>query len=282
MRIRNCSVFYIIFICNVLYAEYNSSAECFKITSPCIFKVDPYEKLSCRLMEGTADVIKETIELHRNIFSIETASILTAFAPAYVTTRSIDHKVHEKFYDRKFHKNLNQPDENLCNAIEKGAVIGVAGLSSFAFFSSDEQLRITSRIFAIGAVSGLFAKNVIKKIHFEAGLRPWNEHFSSEKRAYGGFPSGHMFEAAYMTTVWGLQYGIKAGIPLGIFSSAMLGMSVACNRHYTSQTIAGVALGVIYGVAAHQLIERKLVEESSIDFCYDSRGLPNIRFAYYF
>ena len=91
-----------------------------------------------------------------------------------------------------------------------------------------------------------------------------------------------MFEAAYMTTVYGLQYGIKAGIPLGIFSSAMLGMSIACNRHYTSQTVAGIALGVIYGVAAHQLIERKLIEETSIDFCYDSRGLPNIRLAYYF
>jgi len=281
MRWNGNYIFCIIVLFNVMRAE--SDLDMFRIKkTDTTFIVDPHERFGHRMMEGTSEVMKETVELHRNLFSVESVRILTACAPLYVTARSVDHKLHAKFYDEKLHKNVNQPNAAACEAVEKGAIIGVVGLSSLAFFSSDEELRITSRIFAIGAASGLCAKNVIKKMRFKAGLRPWHEDFSSKERSYGGFPSGHMFEAAYMTTVYGLQYGLKAGIPLGIFSSAMLGMSIACNRHYASQTVAGVALGVMYGLAAHQLIERKIVEETSIDFCSDDRGLPAVRLAYYF
>jgi hypothetical protein len=227
-------------------------------------------------------LFRDVADLHINLLSVTSAKILTAAVPFYVTTRLVDHDVHKNFYDSACHKNINQVNEHACNAVEKGAFVGVVACSSLAFLASDEELRITSRIFMLGAITGLWAKNVIKHGQFHGGLRPWNEHFSSEKQSCGGFPSGHMFEASYMLTVYGLEYGRKAAIPLGLFAAAMFGVSISCNRHYVSQLVAGTAFGALYGFAAHKTIQKRLAERCSLDFCMANGGAPAVRLSWNF
>jgi membrane-associated phospholipid phosphatase len=142
-------------------------------------------------------------------------------------------------------------------------------------------LRLTARIFGIGAIFTLCAKDIIKEFKLDANKRPWNEHFK-KKVTYGGFPSGHMAEATYMAIVWGLQYGLKAAIPLTAFALTSFGVLVNCNRHYVSQVVGGAALGAVYGLAANAVINKKIAETITFEMASSPQGLPNLKLAYYF
>jgi len=240
------------------------------------------DRLSYRFVNGVGNLLEEAVLLNRNLLSIDTVKVFTAFTPLYIATRMADHPLHEKFYDEHHHKNKNQMPETFVKVINKGGDVGIIGLTSLTFFASDERLRLTARIFGIGAASALLAKDIVKKMRVKACIRPFNEKFSNKKHAYGGFPSGHMIEASYMFTLWGLQYGLKAAIPLGLFAGLSFGVLVSSNRHYISQVIAGAGFGVAYGLAANTLINTKIAETITFDFCYDERKLPTISLAYHF
>ena len=239
------------------------------------------ERLSYRIINGTATILKEAILLNGNLFSANSAKVFTAFTPFYITMRMADHPVHEYFYDAHNHKNIRQLPDTVCKVVNKMGDVGIISLTSLAFFASDERLRLTARIFGIGAASALLAKDLIKIGKCEAAVRPWNEKFK-KKRTYGGFPSGHMIEASYMATVWGLQYGWKAAVPLLLFAGLSFGVLVNCNRHYVSQIVAGAGVGVAYGLAANTLINTKIAETITFDFKIDERALPTISLAYNF
>lgn len=280
--------YFVIIICMFIpfhgYASTNyhytsvKRAPCKKIKS---CKKKRKERLGCRILDGTATILKEAIILNCNLFSANTAKVFTAFTPFYITARLADHPVHECFYDADHHKNIRQLPGTLCKVVNKMGDVGIISLTSLAFFASDERLRLTARIFGIGAASSLLAKDLIKTCKCEAGVRPWNEKFK-KKRTHGGFPSGHMIEASYMATVWGLQYGWKAAVPLLLFAGFSFGVLVNCNRHFVSQVVAGAGVGIAYGLAANTLIDTKIAETITFDFKIDERALPTISLAYNF
>lgn len=218
------------------------------------------KEIPYRFITYAATIAEEAIRLNLNLLSLDTVKVITAFIPFYLATRMADTTIHNNFYDAACHKNINQMHSGFIQAINKGCDIGIVSLSSLALLAWDDRLRTTARIFGIGALSALYAKDFVKKIRVKPCLRPWNEHFSAQKQSYGGFPSGHMIESTYMLTVWGLQYGLKAAIPLGIFTGLSFGVLVGSNRHYASQAVAGAGFGVAFGLAANHLINSKLGE----------------------
>lgn len=240
------------------------------------------ERLPYRISNGIANLLEEAVLLNCNLFSIDTVKVFTAFTPLYIATRMADNPLHEKFYDVQHHKNKNQMPNTFVKVVNKGGDVGIIALTSLAFLASDERLRLTARIFGIGAASALLAKDLVKKMRVKACIRPWNEKFSNKKCAYGGFPSGHMIEATYMLTLWGLQYGLKAAIPLGIFAGLSFGVLIGSNRHFISQAVAGVGFGVTYGLAANTLVNTRISETITFDFCYNEQKLPIISLAYRF
>lgn len=241
-----------------------------------------FHRCSDSVMGGLATIIKDTVYVNRNVFSLTSAKVITATVPFYIWTRQHDESFHTNFYDKNNHKNINQMHSTACEAIEKFPFIGILAFSSLSLFARNEDLRTTSRVFAIGAASGLIAKNIIKECKGKHNLRPWNEHFSCEQRSQGGFPSGHMLEAAYMATVLGAHYGYKAAVPLSFFTAAMFAVSINCNRHYLSQAVAGTSLGIIYGLATHAVIDRRLNESWSCGVDMTRSGNPQLNVCYRF
>jgi len=232
---------------------------------------------------GIKVLSKDAIELNMNLFSVDSVKVITGFMPAYIIARmQLDEGVHAKFYDPTCHRNKNQMNKGIACSIEKLAFAGVVTLSSFSFLGPTEETRIVGRVFGLGAISGLLAKRVIKEMRFKGGKRPWHQQFSREKRADGGFPSGHMFEASYMATVFGLQYGFKALLPLMTFGFGMFAVSINCNRHFVSQVVAGTGLGVMYGIAVHKVIQKRISEKMSFNIGAGKNGLPCAEFSYRF
>ncbi len=239
------------------------------------------KRLPYRIVNGIGTLVQEAILLNRNLFSIDTVKVFTAFTPLYITTRMADESLHGKFYDAEHHKNKYQMPHTFIKVINNFGDVGIITLTSLAFFASDEQLRLTARIFGIGAVSALAAKDIVKKMRVKACIRPYSEKFEPTP-AYGGFPSGHMIEVAYMATLWGLQYGLKAGIPLGILAALSFGVLVGSNRHFISQVVAGTGFGVIYALAANTLINTKIAETITFGCTLNNNALPTFSLAYNF
>lgn len=224
------------------------------------------------------EAIKDIILLHKNLFTFDSFKLVSSFFPLFVVSRSFDCRLQNFFYCPKHHKNLNQLDQSCTYLARFGVGIPIVVLGSCAFLSTNQDLRMTSWIFLLGMPFVIFGKDVLKSIKIEACKRPWNEHFSSKKQAYGGFPSGHMAEATYMAVLFGKRFGYKFGLPLAA-SAIFLGAAfLNCNRHYFSQLVAGVALGAIYALAADKLITQKLAQGSSLRFGCTKEGKASLSY----
>jgi hypothetical protein len=208
--------------------------------------------------------IKDVFLLHKNLISLTSLKVLAAAAPLYAITRSLDDCVHRCFYDEKNHKNINQMPKSCSKFAAKGMAIPIVLFGGFAFFSRDEQLKTTSYVFLLGMPFVIIGKDIIKHWQAEHCKRPRCEWFNKDKCHYGGFPSGHMAEAIYMTVLFGMRYGPQAWIPLSAWSAYVFGSFINCNRHFVSQLVAGGALGAMYALAANKLIDSKLIQ--NIDF----------------
>lgn len=219
------------------------------------------------------DVVYDFFMVNRHFFSRDTLKLAIGFTPFYIGSRFLDHEVHSWCYDDETHTNKHQPHRYCDNILEEqGGILPVAFLSSFMLFSKDERLRLTSRIYFLGAMSVFFAKNIIKNtIELDCTQRPYNEHFP-KKKVQGGFPSGHAAIFAYSALYWGLEYGVKAFAPLAAYAIAGTALLVHCNRHYTSQVIAGVGLGAAYAIAAHKVTSCKWLERVEVSVGRDQQG----------
>ncbi len=229
-----------------------------------------------------ATIFKEALELNLNLLSLDSVKVLVGVTPFYIATRFIDERIQKRFYDPNCHKNINQMPSTFCRVVEESAFGILIGFSSMAILAPSAETRLVARVFGIGGISALLGKKLVKEFKFHGGRRPWHEKFSSKKRAYGGFPSGHMVEAAYSATVLGWQYGYKAAVPLGIFAGLMFGVSVNRNRHYVSQVVAGTAVGIIYGIAANRVIDRKLCSDFSFQVGTGTNGGSELTVSYKF
>lgn len=220
------------------------------------------------------ELIVDAVRLNLNLFSVDSAKIITSFTPFFLSARWIDERVQNNFYDPDCHKNINQFPDNCHKAAQHGVAVPMVGLSGLALYGWTEDLRQTGRMIAIGLPFVHSGKDVIKKLRFKCCLRPWHEDFSSDERSSGGFPSGHMANVSYMTTLMWMRHGPKWGIPLSLFSTLVFADFLNCNRHYLSQMVAGVGLGVLFAFAANKVIKHKLSERVSLCCGTDDYGAP--------
>jgi PAP2 superfamily len=223
------------------------------------------------------EVVIDALRLQRYLFTIDTAKVITGVMPLYLIARNIDEDVQSRFYDPVFHKNINQFHVS-CHTVGKyGVGIPMVALSSLMFYSSDTDLRLTARIFAIGLPFVHSGKDIIKNLRTKACLRPWHEDFSCQERSSGGFPSGHMANISYATALFGMRHGIKWAAPLGLLASFVFADFINCNRHYLSQLIAGAGFGLIYALAANKVIEKKLSERVGFQMGSDENGYHTLK-----
>lgn len=223
----------------------------------------------------------DALELHKNLVTWDTFKIAAMVFPVFVSTRMIDESLQSCFYDESCHKNVYYIPKS-CHALAQWSIsVPIVLLGSQAFLSKSQEMRDTSRVFLLGLPFVFWTKTLVKKMQFEANMRPWHEDFDCNQRSGGGFPSGHMAEATYTALLYGLSFGYRYAIPLGAVAT-FIGVSfVACNRHYISQIVAGAGLGAIYGVAAYKLANSKINEQTKLGFKINNGG-PALSVSYDF
>ncbi len=247
----------------------------------------PQEKTYSEPVNILGSIVKDVFEIHINLASFDFFRIGCALFPPFVALRMNDERIHSHFYDPEHHKNKNQCAFFNHFFAQEAIAIPILGLVSLSVFSHDEDLRATSRVFAIGMPFVLIAKDIIKQLRFKAAYRPYNQYFEKKrKHVCGGFPSGHMAEMAYMTVLYSMRHGMKFAIPLSILSAYVGSTFVVCNRHYASQIVAGAGLGALYAVAASRVIDNKLELRrlKSLEMGFDtlSTGDPALSLNYKF
>lgn len=218
--------------------------------------------------------VRDVFILHKNLFTWDSFKIATAVFPVFITARMFDQRLQDCFYDHAHKKNVCQ-FPRACHDVAKFSIgLPILFLGSFLFFGQDAEVRETAWIYLVGMPFVIFVKDLIKKFEFDVCLRPHHEKFAPEKRKPGGFPSGHLAEATYTAVLWGMRYGPKAALPLGVLAAAVAAVFINCNRHYTSQLIAGAGFGAMYAVAANKLINANLSRNWSPYMHHDKhRGL---------
>lgn len=227
-------------------------------------------------------VWRDIIDLNRYaVFSFDSIKVILATFPFYGAFRLIDEKLQKVFHAECCHRDRNQAPR-WCRELSKyGLAIPITTLGLMSIFGGNQEFRTTGRIFLIGMPFVIFGKDIIKKFNFEANRRPWCDRFPCNERALGGFPSGHMAEVTFMTVLYGMRYGVKAAIPLGIFSTFLGVTFLNTNRHYISQLVAGAALGTIFAIAADKVIDKRLEQAYNAEFAYafdvNSNGSPALK-----
>ena len=204
-------------------------------------------------------------------------------------TRMFDDDVQNGFYHghckKDCHKNVNQAPRWSAELSEYSLALPILVMFG-SLFVGHEELRTTSWVFLLGVPFVVFGKDVFKKLRFDAAKRPWHEKFGSCERSFGGFPSGHMAEAAYVTTLYGLRFGVRAAGPLAIATTFVGVTFLNCNRHYLSQLVAGVGIGTIFAFAANKVIDRKLADSNTysvdVGMNVDSTGSPAVSVGWHF
>ncbi len=244
------------------------------LPTDCFVPKKKYVNLGYGLGDIISSAIPNVLTLHKNLFSWNTFKVAATAFPLFVAARMFDEKLQNCFYKRSCHKNINQmPD--WCREVARLSIgIPVALLGVDAFFSGDDEKRWMAQILMLGLPFVIWTKKMVRKIDCDLALRPWNEHFSCDTRAHGGFPSGHMAQAIYMTVLYGSRFGPAYAIPLG-FIASFLGINfLTCNRHYASQLVAGGAFGAMYALAASAVIDSRLAEQIDFGLASDDAGRP--------
>jgi hypothetical protein len=241
-----------------------------------------YPKGTTPAAQTVGGVLKDAFVLNVNLFSWDSFKIIGSIFPFFIGARMIDENLQMHFYDSVHHKNIRQIPGWCHDFAQKSIAVPIVLLGLQGLLTRDEEVHQTGRMLLIGLPFVIWGKELIKKARFDSCLRPWNEKFSCKQRAYGGFPSGHTAEAVYTAVLYGMRFGPKYAIPLGVLASIIGLTFVACNRHYISQVVAGAGLGAMYGVAANRLIDEKLQKNLTVGMAVDQRGAPSFKLSYRF
>lgn len=228
---------------------------------------------------------KDFLLTFKNTLSWQTVKILGFAVPLYAGVKTMDKDLHTCFYQDCCHKNINQIPSSWIEIADKGVPAMIGLLSSFSFFSNDPELRLTSFAYTQAVIAYWITKNIFKNsLKCDFNVRPKNEHFCKcdSCKAHGGFPSGHTGEAVLAAVLFGLRHGPKWGVPLGAFATLVFGVSISANRHYASQVIGGLALGLIFGAASYKTITDKFPEDLGCSLWTDKYGRAGICIDYSF
>jgi membrane-associated phospholipid phosphatase len=224
----------------------------------------------------------EIAGIHKYLFDWDTLKILALTFPLFVGARMIDEKLQRCFYDFHTHKNKHNAPRWCHDIAEFSVAIPIIFCALEAVLARDDEFREACRTYFVGMPFVISGKDLIKSLEFDSCLRPWNGKFGCECRSSGGFPSGHLAEATYAAVIFGLRYGPVCAIPLGGLAVAIGATFIVCNRHYSSQLIAGAALGAMYGIAAHKFIDEKMRLKYQMSVSVNEYGGPNFNFSYHF
>ena len=232
--------------------------------------------------ESAALIGCEIAGIFKNLFDWDTLKIAAITFPFFVGARIIDEKLHSCFYDFDKHKNINNPPK-WCHDFAEWSVSGPMIFCALeAVLARDNEFREACRTYFVGMPFVISGKDLLKSLHFDSCLRPWNQKFGCECRSPGGFPSGHVAEATYAAVIFGLRYGPPAAIPLGLLAVGVGATFITCNRHYLSQLVAGAGLGAMFGLAAHKFIDEKMRLKYHMSVTINKQGGPSFNFAYNF
>jgi hypothetical protein len=199
------------------------------------------------------DILKTSVDFNYYLFTRDTMKIITGFMPFYLASRMVDQRINNCFHCPDHHKNLHQFPQWCHNSFDKAVTAELVALSLCAFLPY-EQLADVAYVFAVSLPFTWVGKKLLKEIRTDAFVRPKNSLFNWRKKSFHACPSGHMMEATYAATLFGMRLGPAWGVPLGIFAGALFIDFVNANRHFTSQLVAGAGLGVIYAFAADKTI----------------------------
>lgn len=242
------------------------------ILSCCSTPVAAYFDLSCttdKIVKPEGRLVHnffyDTAALHYEIFTWETLKLALIFGALYGAAHVMDSKVHDCFYCSDSHKNKGCMSRTASKFMFAVPTIIALSYTAFVFNSWSEELSVSARVFASGLLPLEILKSLFKTAQLQPCLRPKCEFFDKSKQYYGGFPSGHMAFMAYEATYLGLEYGWKAGVPLGALALAIFAGALDSNRHFASQLIAGTGLGVVYGVAAHRVMNCYFAQDVKCD-----------------
>jgi membrane-associated phospholipid phosphatase len=231
------------------------------------------------------NTMRDFVDINKAVFgSTDTLKILTWMLPTYLLARSSDENIHECFYEPGLHKNIAQMPKGLHDLSNKGVTVLAITFLALPFFNEvNEDIKETSRLMGTGILSIYGLRTAIKlSLKSRASLRPWNEFYSNTERSLGGFPSGHMGMMSYVSTLYGLRHGAKWGAPLGAFTAFSFVASLNCNRHYASQLVGGLGIGLIYGYASYKVLDSRFGKNVSVSLDSDSSGRPRFNASYEF
>jgi len=229
-----------------------------------------------------ASAFKDAFLLNYNLISTESFIVIGSTLPIYLASRLADDHIQCHFFTHNGHKNINQMPGWCHELVRFGVGVPIVILGSQLFLSKDPEWREAAWMLFLGIPFVIFGKDIIKRLNADFCLRPWHEDFCHDhKQSMGGFPSGHMAQAAYIATLYGMRFGHKLAVPLSFFAASVGIVFLNCNRHYFSQLVAGVGLGVMYGIAANKVIDSKLAQDVTVGLTFD-RGGPAIKACYRF
>lgn len=224
-------------------------------------------------------IVKDMGLTVKNLFDWDSYKIVATMFPLVLAGRMADENIQCNFYDPCCHKNIHQLPRWTYKAADYAIYLPVAGLGSLLFLGPTHDMRTAGRVFVAGIPFVWVGKDIIKKCKTDINKRPWNEHFSRDHRNYGGFPSGHMAASMYMTLYWGLRYGHRFAIPLGI-CSAFIGVTyLTSNRHYLSQLVGGAAWGALWAYASSKVVDHDLKKDYEFNLRLNAHGAPEIEVA---
>jgi membrane-associated phospholipid phosphatase len=256
-------------------------------TTDCVPSLSTFSWTKKTISSGIKTIAETVMLLHWHLFSFDSFKIISAASPFYCVTRGFDETVQDNFFDHTTKKNKNNPPKWCSQLARFSIAIPIAYFGAQAFLSRDDEFRITCQTFLLGLPFVLIAKDIIKRLKFEANLRPYHEKFSPHKRCGGGFPSGHMAEAVYTTALFGMRFGKRYVVPLSLIAGFLAIMFVSCNRHYLSQVVAGAAFGTLYAFSANKIVDYRLSlkqkekENYQLHFTYENQK-PGVCFAFQF
>lgn len=256
----------------ITFSSYSYERMCDSCDRPKKQFVSDAPTLRC-LLNATGNAIQDIINLHLNMISTETFIVIAATMSPYLISRQIDENIQCHFFSHTNHKNINQCPHWCKSLVRFGIGVPIVAFGSQLFLSKDPEWRETAWMLLLGFPFVIFGKNIIKTFDADFCLRPWHEDFcQNHKRGGGGFPSGHMAEASFIATLYGMRFGHKLAVPLTFFAAALGIIFINCNRHYLSQLIAGAGLGAIYGIAANKVIDHKLCQNWNMGLCVNRNG----------
>lgn len=112
-----------------------------------------------------------------------------------------------------------------------------------------------------------FFKRIVKKIadllYIRPARRPPNEEFP-RGIYYGGFPSGHVSQTFGGLIIVAYLWGINTAMGYAMLIQLMLTLVwvLVSNRHYVSQAVAAVAMGLLYAFAIIQCLNNVFGKEA--------------------